>query len=73
MNTNDTKTVGLVPAERHRLMRASARLEAAADVLRPLCKLDDRIGRVAREIEKKARDAANGIREIVLLDEVGGA
>ncbi len=61
----------LPPAERIRLLRASGRLEAAADVLKPLTKIDDRIGRLAREAEGKLREAAEGIRDLILLEEVG--
>lgn len=59
------------PAERVRLLRASGRLEAAADVLKPLTKIDDRVGRLAREAEGKLREAAEGIRDLILLEEVG--
>ncbi len=59
------------PAERVRLLRASGRLEAVADILRPLTKIDDRVGRLAREAEGKLREAAEGIRDLVLLEEVG--
>jgi C4-dicarboxylate-specific signal transduction histidine kinase len=61
----------LAPAERARLLTAKARLQAAADVLRPLTKTDDRVGRLATELERRARDAAEGIGELVLMAEVG--
>lgn len=61
----------LAPAERARLLTAKARLQAAADVLRPLTKVDDQAGRLAAELERRARDAAEGIGALVLLDEVG--
>jgi hypothetical protein len=53
------------------MMTDSARLEAIADLARALAKRDDRVGRLARNIERQARDAANGLRELVLLDMVG--
>lgn len=62
---------GLAPAERTRLLTAKGRLQAAADVLRPLTKVDDRVGRLAAELERKAREAAEGIGELVLLADVG--
>lgn len=58
------------PAERMQLVRVSARFEAAADLLRPLTKTDDRIGRLSKELERKARETADGIRDMVLLEEV---
>lgn len=70
-NGNSSTTVGLVPADRIRMMTDSARLEAIADLARALAKRDDRVGRLARNIERQARDAANGLRELVLLDMVG--
>jgi C4-dicarboxylate-specific signal transduction histidine kinase len=61
----------LAPAERARLLTAKGRLQAAADVLGPLTKVDDRVGRLAAELERKAREAADGIGEMVSLAEVG--
>lgn len=61
----------LAPADRNRLIAAKTRLQAAADVLRPLTKLDDRVGRLAAELERRSREAAEGIGELVLLDDVG--
>lgn len=61
----------LAPAERARLLTAKARLQAAADVLRPLTKVDDQAGRLAGDLERRAREAAEGIGELVLMSEVG--
>ncbi len=60
------------PQGRARLLRASARFEAAADVLRPLTKVDDRVGRYAADLEHRARETADAIRDMVLLAETGG-
>lgn len=60
------------PAERARLLRASGTFQAVADALRALAKGDDRVAREARELQDRARTAAEGLRDAVLLEEVGG-
>lgn len=61
----------LAPAERTRLVAAATRLRAAADVLKPLTRVDDQAGRLAIELERRAREAADGIAALVLVDDVG--
>jgi hypothetical protein len=61
------------PEERIRMARASGTFAAVAAALREFSKGDDRIAREARELEGRARAAADGLRNLVLLDETGGA
>jgi hypothetical protein len=62
------------PAERARMLRASAMFEAASLALRSIARgPEDRITKEARELEARARQASEGLRNLVLLDETAGA